>query len=224
MWAAPVNVQPPASAPDALAIVPVGLRVEKRRIVVVGAGRIAARKASAYADQGALLTVVAPNHGPEMSYVNVDERVYRRFEPSDLDEAWLAVTATGDQAVDGAVFAEAERRRIWCNAADDPDRCSAILPAVSRTGDITIAVSTSGRSPAVASWLRRLIDELLDDDLNSITQACANVRTKVRSMGLSTEVPGWSRVLDHEARQLVSSGQVDELESRLIDAVVGGRR
>ncbi len=218
-----MNPQQPQFERAALAIVPVGLRVQGRRIVVVGAGRIAARKAAAYADQGALLTVIAPEHGPDMARIDVDVRIHRRFEASDLDEAWLTVTATGDPVVDGAVFDAAENRRIWCNAADDPGHCSAILPAVSRAGDITVAVSTGGRSPAVASWLRRRIDALLDDNTLTIAEACANVRTKVRAAGLSTEVPGWSRVLDHEAFPLVSEGRTEELESRLVDAVIGGR-
>jgi len=218
-----VSAQRSQPARGAISIVPVGLRVEGRRVVVVGAGRIAARKAAAYVAQGALVSVIAPEHGPEMASVEVDVRIHRRFETSDLNRVWLAVAATGVPVVDAAVFDEAERRRIWCNAADDPDHCSMILPAVARAGDITIAVSTGGRSPAVASWLRRRIEALLDDETLVIAEACARVRTQARAVGLATEVPGWSRVLDHEAHQLVSDGRASELERRLLDEVFGER-
>ncbi len=207
----------------AIAIVPVGLRVAGRSVLVVGAGRIAARKAKAYVDQGAAVTVVAPEHGPEMAALDVERRIVREFRPRDLRGRWLVVTATGDPSVDGAVFRAAERRRIWCNAADDPANCSVILPAVSRAGDVTVSISSGGRSPATASWLRRRIDAILDDDTLAITSTCADVRTEVRAAGLSTEVEGWADVLDRDALELVAAGRSDELHDRLLDAVVGGR-
>lgn len=207
---------------SAISIVPVGLRVDGRSVLVVGAGRIAARKARTYLDQGAAVTVVAPAHSPEMAVLDV-ERIVREFRPRDLRGRWLVVTATGDPRVDGAVFRAAERRRIWCNAADDPVNCSVILPAVTRAGDVTISISTGGRSPATASWLRRRIAAILDDDTLAVAATSADVRAEVRSAGLSTEVDGWAEVLDRDALDLVASGHGDVLHDRLLAAVVGGR-
>lgn len=211
------------NAPAPIAIVPVGLRVDGRSVLVVGAGRIAARKAKAYVAQGAAVTVVAPEHSPEMAEVAVARRVVREFRPRDVRRRWLVVTATGDRAVDAAVFRAAERRRIWCNAADDPANCSVILPAVARAGDFTVAISSGGRSPAAASWLRRRIEALLDADTLEIAATCARVRDEVRAAGLSTEVDAWAEVLDRDATDLVASGRADVLHDRLFDAVVGGR-
>lgn len=201
-------------------IVPVGLRVDGKPILVVGAGRIAARKAAAYADQGALITVVAPEHSSEMSRVQVAERHRRAFEPGDLDGMWLAVTATGIPEVDGAVFAEAEARRIWCNAADDPEHCSVILPAVVRRGPLTVGISSGGTSPASASWIRRRLESLLDEETIVVAEIAARVRDNIRSLGLPTEVPGWAGVLDDEALELVRAGTPEALERRLYEAVV----
>lgn len=211
------------NAPAAISIVPVGLRVEGRSVLVVGAGRIAARKAEAYVVQGAEVTVVAPQHGPEMDDVAVARRIVREFRPRDVRRHWLVVTATGDRAVDAAVFDAAERRRIWCNAADDPANCSVILPAVARAGDLTVAISSGGRSPAAASWLRRRIEAMLDADTLEVAATCAEVRDEVRGAGLSTEVGGWAELLDGEAADLVADGRVDVLRERLYEAVVGGR-
>ena len=207
-----------------LAVVPVGLRVEGRAVLVVGAGRIAARKAEAYATQGAQIAVVAPEHSDEMDLVEAAERHYRPFAPTDLDDKWLVVTATGIPHVDGAVYAEAEARRIWCNAADDPQHCSVILPAVSRRGPITVGIATGGSSPAVASWLRRRIDALLDEDTLAIAEVATRVRAAVREAGLGTEVPGWADVLDHEALDLIAAEQPEQLERRLFEAVVNDRQ
>ena len=211
------------NAPAAIPIVPVGLRVEGRSVLVVGAGRIAARKAKAYVDQGAAVTVVAPEHGPEMAEVPVARRIVREFRPRDVRRRWLVVTATGDRAVDAAVFRAAERHRTWCNAADDPANCSVILPAVARAGDLTVAISSGGRSPATASWLRRRIEAMLDEHTLDIAATCARVRAEVRSAGLSTEVDAWAEVLDGEAVSLVAEGGADVLHDRLYEAVVGGR-
>ncbi len=214
--AAPSGLVPPRPPID---VVPVGLRVEGRPILVVGAGRIAARKAQAYASQGAALTVVAPQHSADMDAVDVAERHHREFQPSDLDDQWLVVTATGLPAIDGEVFRQAEQRRIWCNAADDPDHCSVILPAVVRRGAITITISSGGRSPATASWLRRRIEALVDDDTLAVFDIAASVRDRMRAAGQPTEVEGWNRVLDHDALELVAAGRHDELERRLSEAV-----
>ncbi|MEM7274031.1 MAG: bifunctional precorrin-2 dehydrogenase/sirohydrochlorin ferrochelatase [Actinomycetota bacterium] len=209
--------------PPPIPVVPVGLRVEGRDILVVGAGRIAARKAEAYVAQGARVTVVAPDHGPAMDRLPVVGRHHRCFRPSDLDGMWLAVAATGIPEVDGAVHAAAEARRIWCNAADDPEHCSVILPAVTRRGPITVSIGSGGVSPAATGWLRRRLTPLLDDETLAVVEAAARVRTIVRQAGLPTEVPGWAEVLDDHGLRLARDGRIEELERRLLDAVVGQR-
>jgi precorrin-2 dehydrogenase / sirohydrochlorin ferrochelatase len=207
------------AGPTGLAILPVGLRFDGRLVLVVGAGAIAARKARALVDAGARLRVVAPQWSSQMEAVPVHDGRRRAYEPTDLDGVWFVVTATGIPRVDGAVFDDAQARRIWCNAADDPQHCSVILPAVARRGPVSVAVSTGGRSPAVASWLRRRVEELLDDGVDEVLEAAVRVRGRLRSAGRPTEVPGWAEVLDRDGAQLGREGAVDELERRLWQAV-----
>lgn len=199
-----------------ISIVPVGLRVEDRLIVVIGAGPIAARKAGAYYDQGARLRVVAPNHSVEMERLGTDrmERLIERYRPDHLDDAWMVVTATGVAAVDGAVYREAEIRRLWCNAADDPSHCSVILPSVVRKGQITVGISTGGTSPATASWMGRRMQAFLEEGLLSDAAlaahgVAADVRAEMRAAGRPTEVEGWQEALDAfeaELRRLLAAG------------------
>lgn len=211
----------PASVIDraGLSVVPVGLRVEGRAVLVVGAGPIAARKAAVYVAQGAEVTVVAPQHRVEMDQLEVAVRHRRPVEAADLDGMWLIVTATGVPEIDGWVFEQAEARRIWCNAADDPEHCSVILPAVARKGPISVAVSTGGRSPAAASWLRRRIDALLDEPTLAVVDAATRARRVLRERGIATEVADWAEVLDGRGLDLATAGRADDLERELIDRV-----
>lgn len=202
-----------------IATVPVGLRVEDRLVVVVGAGRIAARKAAAYLERGARLRVVAPDHSPEMDQLG-DERVEHivaHYQPEHLDDAWLVVTATGMPPIDGAVYRDAEQRRLWCNAADDPEHCSVILPAVVRKGAITVGISTGGTSPATATWMRRRLQAFVEHDLVSDAaldahRVATEVRDEMRSNGQPTEIEGWQEALDGfetELRTLLAKAQHD---------------
>ena len=147
----------PARAPERRASLtgwPVNLLVAGRKVVVVGAGRIAARKTAPLVELGAVVTVVAPTISDEMRALNV-ALVERAFEPADLDDAWFVVTATDVPAVNTAVFEAAEARRMFCNSADDPTNCSATLMALVRQGDLVVAIGSGGRSPALATWLRQ---------------------------------------------------------------------
>ncbi len=201
---------------DPIPTVPVGLLVEGRLVVVVGAGRIAARKAAAHLEQGARLRVVAPDHGPEMDALGPDgiERLVEPYRDTHLDDAWLVVATTGQPEVDGQVFADAERRRLWCNAADDPEHCSVILPAVVRRGPITIGIGTGGTSPATATWLRRRLTDLVERELLTeptlaAAEVASAVRTELLAAGRPTEVDGWQQALDEFE---------DRLRSLVVDA------
>lgn len=126
---------------------PVHLDLRDRRVLVVGGGPVALRRASALARAGAAVVVVAPEVAPGMP----GEVHVRRFVPADLDGAWLVVTATG--TVDAEVAALCERRGTWCVRADDAVASAAWLPAAARVDDVVLSV-TAGRDPRRAVALR----------------------------------------------------------------------
>jgi siroheme synthase-like protein len=99
---------------------------------------MAREKVAGLAACGAVVGAVAPDE----------------YDASLLDDVWLVVAATSDDALNRRVFADANERRTFCNVADVPELCSFILPALHRRGPITVAVSTAGASPALAQWLR----------------------------------------------------------------------
>ncbi len=135
---------------------PLTLRVAGRRVLVVGGGHVATRRALALLEAGAVVVVVAPES--EAAIVEAADAGRLTWHPrgyadGDLDGAWLVVTATGVPAVDDRVLADAEARQTWCVKGGDPERASAWVPAVARVDDVLVAV-TAGRDPRRAANLR----------------------------------------------------------------------
>lgn len=197
---------------------PVNLVVAGRRCVVVGAGRIAARKIDALLAAGADVHVVAPVVGPEVLAWADARRLTlteRPFTATDLDDAWLATTATGDPAVDHSVFEAGAARRVWVNSADDPANCSFTLMSVVRQGDLVVAIGTGGRSPALAAWLRRRLGEELGPEYATLLDVLSEAREELRAAGRSTEAPDWQSALDSGMLDLIRSGNLEEAKEIL---------
>lgn len=141
---------------------PLLLDLAGRRVVVVGGGPVAARRATRLVEDGADVVVVAPAICEDLAELLDRVTWHRRdYLSTDLDGAWLVHTATGDRAVDDVVAADAEASRIWCVRADDAAASSAWTPAVARSGDVTVAVGAGG-DPRRATALRNAIALLLD--------------------------------------------------------------
>ena len=193
---------------------PVNLLVAGRKVIVVGAGRIAARKTAPLVDLGALVTVVAPYISDEVRALNVSV-IERAFEPSDLDEAWLVVTATDVPAVNAAVFEAAEARRLFCNSADDPANCSATLLALVRQGDLVVAIGSGGRSPALATWLRQHVQSEMGPEYSTLVQLLSEEREAMRAAGHSSEDANWQNAFASGIVELVRAGQIEEAKEVL---------
>ncbi len=177
---------------------PVGLDVAGRACLVVGAGAVAARKAAALIDCGADVTIVAPVVGPEAAALHAVVE-HRRYVAGEAADYWFVTAATDDRSVNQQVFDDATAAKVWVNAADDPDRCTAILPAVLRRGPISIAVSTSGTAPALASWLRDRIAEVIGPEFEQYAAELAARRSAVHAEGRSTEGLDWYAQIDELA-------------------------
>ena len=197
---------------------PVNLLVRGRRVVVVGAGRIAARKIEPLLDTGAEVVVVSPEPGAEVrAWADAGRLVLheRAFRPDDLEGAWLALTATDDPAVNAAVHAAGEAGRIWVNSADDPVNCSFTLMSVIRRGDLVVSVGTGGRSPALAVHLRRQLEEEIGPEYETLLDLLSDAREELRGAGRSSEDADWQSVFDGGIVELVRAGRVDKARELL---------
>jgi siroheme synthase-like protein len=144
---------------------PLFLKLEGRRCVMVGAGKIARQKLAGLLDAGADLHLVAPVAAEEIQKLASDGRLSwarTEFEPAHLNGAVLVIAATGDPAVNEKVYRAAIERGVLCNSVDEPARCDFYYPAVVRRGDLQIAISTAGKSPALAQRIRRELEEQFD--------------------------------------------------------------
>jgi len=197
---------------------PVNLLVADRRCLVVGAGRVAARKIEALLDAGAEVHVVAPEVCDDVRRWSEAHRLTlaeRRFESGDLDGAWLATAATDDPQVNRAVWEAAETRRVWVNATDDPANCSFTLMSVVRQGDLVVTIGTGGRSPALATWLREHVRNEMGPEWQVLLDVLSEVREAMRSVGRSTEDADWRGAIDSGMLDLIREGRVDEAKELL---------
>ena len=231
------NIPPPETSrlPDrgsgvAGPLYPVGLVVAGRRCLVVGGGRVAARKVESLLACGAQVTIVAPEVHEALSVLatsgaiaaidgtplDVQLRPYRRGEAAGYR---LVITATGDQSVDAVVHADAEAAGVWVNSADDPEHCSFVLPAVWRAGPVSVAVSSGAESPALASWLRDRLAQVLGPELATLAELMGEARRRLRDQGRATSSVDWAGLLDGQLPMHVRQGRIDEARRLLEDAV-----
>jgi precorrin-2 dehydrogenase / sirohydrochlorin ferrochelatase len=140
---------------------PMFLKLEGKRCLVVGAGRVGEPKVGGLIDTGALVHVVAleaTSTVHEWSKAGKITLELRAFVADDLDETFLAVVATASPALNESIYRAAQRRGILCNVVDVPEYCDFYYPAVVRRGDLQIAVSTNGQSPSLAQKIRQQLE------------------------------------------------------------------
>jgi precorrin-2 dehydrogenase/sirohydrochlorin ferrochelatase len=158
------------------------LKLQGKRCLVVGAGSIGLEKVESLLRCGATIRVVAPHavaRVQQLSSRGEIEWLARRYEPEDAAGRDLIIAATNDRQVNQTVFAEASRRSILCNTADDPPLCDFFFASVVQRGELQIAISTTGQSPALAQRLRREIDAQLPADLGPWLEDLGQLRREV---------------------------------------------
>ena len=166
-----------------MALFPVLLELKDQTCLVVGAGRVAARKAAALRGAGARVRIVAPEAILAVERMAATGRailVRRRFRKGDLARCVLVVAATNDPAVNRTVASEARRRRLPCNSAGDPSRGTLQFPSILRRGKLIIAISTGGASPALARRLKRDLESVVGPEYAALLRSLGGARRKLR--------------------------------------------
>jgi siroheme synthase-like protein len=181
---------------------------------------VASRKARGLLDCGGVVTVIAPDVGAAMAELTPLTIKRRPYATGDAAAHRLVITATGIPAVDGAVYADAEAAGVWVNSADDVEHCSFILPSVHRDGAVSLAVSTGGSSPALASWLRARIAERSGPGLGELAELLGRARRRMQVDGRSTEAVDWFALLDGPLPALVREGRWEEARA-LVESATG---
>src|SRR6266446_7768512 len=145
-----------------MSLFPAFLKLHSRRVLVVGGGTIAAQKIPGLLEAGAQVHVVSPNLAPQLTEWVRNQQITwspKPFEPADLEGAFLVIAATSLRDLNAQVYREADRRNILCNAVDDIDHCHFYYGSIVQRGDLQIAISTNGKSPALAQRLRQELEQ-----------------------------------------------------------------
>lgn len=202
---------------------PVYLDLEGRRAVVIGGGVIAERKVEGLLAAGAAVTVISPQVTPGIDRLATQAQVTvcrRRYESGDLAGAFIAVVGTDDTEVNRSAALEARAAGVLVNTVDDVAYCDFIAPAVVRQGDITLAISTNGKSPSMARLLRETLEAYLTPDYAHLLTVLQRVRQRLRAAGLKPGPDQWQAQIDSELRTLVQSGSLVEAQERLFQRLV----
>lgn len=207
---------------------PAFLDLRDKPVVVIGGGEVAERKVAALLPTGAKVTVISPVLTSGLRGLDVEVR-QRPYVVGDLRGAYLAVIATDDTDLNRIAAEEARAERVLVNTVDDIDYCDFIAPAVVQQGDITLAVSTNGKSPAFARFLREQLESFLTPEYGDLLEVLEKVRKELRRRKVRVPAEYWQEHIDDDLRDLVRNGRLDEAQQRLLrgltdDAVTAGRR
>jgi siroheme synthase-like protein len=158
------------------------VKLTGRTCVVIGAGSVAAAKIDGLLACGARLTVISPTAVNRIrAWAKAGKLVWhrRRFSPRHLKGAFLAIAATDSPAINATVFRACQTRKVLCNSVDDPEHCDFFYPAVVKRGPLQIAISTSGRSPALAARLRRELARQFGPEWSAFVEQVGEQRRQV---------------------------------------------
>jgi precorrin-2 dehydrogenase / sirohydrochlorin ferrochelatase len=208
---------------------PAILDLAGRDTLVVGGGRVGEGKIAALLTAAANVKVVSLEATEQVKRWADEGRIElarRQYESSDLDGRFLVIAATSDNATNVKVFDDAEERRLLCNVVDVPHLCNFILPSIVRRGDLAIAVSTGGASPALARKIRLAIGQAHGDEYALALQVLGSLRAELKEMYPDPDHRKviFERMVYSQFMELVRAGDVDGLEAWVQTCIDEGPR
>ncbi len=205
-----------------MAYYPIFLELKGKPCLVVGGGQVAARKVEGLLAAGARVTVVSPKLEPDLSKLKAERRIAhvdKQYQRVDLKGYAVVIAATDDATTNERVASDARRDDVPVNVVDEPAMCDFIVPSVVRRGDVVLAISTGGLSPALARWLRQQMESYLSEDFDRLVQLLAEVRLELRERGVSVPAKAWQDAIDSGLRDLLASGRRNEAKKRLLSSL-----
>ncbi|MGA8429438.1 MAG: bifunctional precorrin-2 dehydrogenase/sirohydrochlorin ferrochelatase [Candidatus Sulfotelmatobacter sp.] len=166
------------------------MKMDGRRCLVVGAGKVGEPKIGGLLETGASVRVIALGASEGVRRWAAEGKIeleLREFSPSDLDDVFLAVVATASPALNRFAYDEAQKRGVLCNVVDVPEICDFYYPAVVQRGDLQIAISTAGKSPSLAQKLRQQLERQFSPGYAEWLAELGETRTLIRASNLSSE-------------------------------------
>ncbi len=199
---------------------PMYVELANKKCVVVGGGRVAQRKVEELLSTGAQIRLISPEARKEIQELAEEEVLQwerREFEPKDLEGAFLAFAATDREEVNRRVAKEAHKRGALVNVADLPELCDFLVPSIVRRGDLTIAISTKGASPALAKRLRLQLERTFGLEYETYLVFLAkwreDLKERVEPQAKRAEV--LKAIINSDCLELIRSSEFEKAHARV---------
>lgn len=206
---------------------PVNLDIRNRKCLVVGGGAVGTRKVMTLLDCGAKLTVVSNEFSPQLYKLADNGSILlkkRPFQISDLDKMFLVIGATDNPELNRQIHSQAERLGMLCNIADRPEVCNFILPAIVNRGDLIIAISTSGKSPAFAKKIRKDLEKVFGTEYAEFLKLMGGIRNKLLSQDHEPEAhkPLFEKLIQRDLVKMIKDRDIAAVNSLLFEILGEG--
>jgi siroheme synthase-like protein len=207
---------------------PIMLNIKGKRCVVVGGGKVALRKIKVFLECGGKVTVISPALHQDLILLAQDKGIRlikRDYETRDLDGAFVVIAATDLEEINRNVAHEAKKRGILVNVVDDPGESDFIVPSFLRRGDLTIAISTGGTSPALAKKIRTKLEQDFGKEYGLLLPLIGEVRSTVKEKEIMVREEAWQEALDLDSLiRLMQKGQRNKVKTLLLSKLKAYRR
>jgi len=207
---------------------PIFLNINGNKCVIVGGGKVALRKVKMLLECGAKVTVISPILHQDLVRLAQGKAlrlIERDYEPGDLDGAVVVIAATDAEEVNRNVAHEAKKRGILVNVVDDPGESDFIVPSFLRRGDLTIAISTGGTSPALAKKIRTKLEQDFGKEYGLLLPLIGEVRSTVKEKAIMVREKAWQEALDLDSLiRLIQKGQREKAKTLLLNKLKAYRR
>lgn len=199
---------------------PIFIQMSGKNCVVVGGGEVAERKVSALLEHGASVTVISSFICKELA--NLAEKgkikiLNRDYQFGDLEDTYIAIAASDDPDVNLAIAKEGKNRGILINVVDNPEYSDFIVPSLLRRGDISIAVSTAGKSPALSRKIRTHLEDIFVPEYKSLLFLVAEVRQELLKKDMHVDADIWQEVLELDSYvNMIKEGKYNQAKEQLM--------
>jgi precorrin-2 dehydrogenase/sirohydrochlorin ferrochelatase len=203
---------------------PIFLNLQGKKCVVVGGGEVAFRKVERLLESGADVTVVSPTLDPRLAQLARRRTIHtieRNYRSGDLKGAAIAIAATDIKGINHKVAEEARKVKALVNLVDDPEPSDFIVPSFFRKGDLIVAVSTGGQSPALARKVRSRLEKTIGEDYALLVPMIGDVRRTLKKKGVTVDTETWQEALDiDQLIQLIQRGRKRKAKAILLKSLM----
>lgn len=205
---------------------PIFVQLEGKKVVVVGGGNVAHRKVLALLECGAAIYLAGRELVPELEQMVEKKEIHflgHEFKDEYLNNAFIIIAATDDKDLNHHISTCAREKGVWVNAVDQPPDCDFIVPSILKRGDLQIAISTSGKSPALARKIRKSLEAQFGQEYETFLAMMGRLRKMVLSLGLPQEENSriFQKIVDADLLENISDGFPRVLEEYLKNILPG---